>query len=126
MARPCSCRRTYSAKFERVATHVIVIRRGRAVATGAVDELRENARQPFTAWFGGDPPEAALRAVPGVSDLVVRGREVSGVIEGAPAGLLAVLGRSRVDHLHWPEPDLEDAFLRFYQDDDAVPLEVTP
>jgi ABC-2 type transport system ATP-binding protein len=114
------------SEVQRVATHVIVIRRGRAVANGAVDELRENARQPFTAWFDGDPPEAELRGLPGVSDLVVRGNEVSGVIEGAPAGLLAVLGRSRVEHLHWPEPDLEDAFLRFYQDDEAVPLEVTP
>ena len=76
-----------------------------------------NARQPFTVWFGADPPEAELRAVPGVSDLVVRGREVSGVVEGAPSALLAVLGRVPVEHLHWPEPDLEDAFLRFYEDD---------
>jgi ABC-2 type transport system ATP-binding protein len=104
------------SEVQRVATHVIVIRRGRTVASGAVDELRENARQPFTAWFAVDPPEAELRAVLGVSDLVVRGREVSGVVEGPPAALLAVLGRSRVEHLHWPEPDLEDAFLRFYED----------
>ena len=105
------------SEVQRVASHVIVIRRGRAVATGAVDELRASARQPFTAWFAGDPPEAELRAVPGVSCVVVRGREASGVVEGAPAALLGVLGRFPVEHLHWPEPDLEDAFLRFYEDD---------
>lgn len=113
------------SEVQRVATHVIVIRRGRRVASGAVDELRENARQPFTAWFAADPPEAELRAVPGVSDLKVRGREVSGVIEGPPAALLALFGRSRVEHLHWPEPDLEDAFLRFYEEDRAAPVEAT-
>ena len=105
------------SEVQRVASHVIVIRRGRAVATGAVDDLRASARQPFTVWFGGDPPEAELRAVPNVSDLVVRGREVSGVVEGPPAALLAVLGRAPVEHLHWPEPDLEQAFLQLYEDD---------
>jgi ABC-2 type transport system ATP-binding protein len=112
------------SEVQRVATHVNVIRRGSAVASGAVDELRENARQPFTAWFSAAPPEAELRALPGVSNLVVRRTEVSGVIEGAPAELLAVLGKSGIEHLHWPEPDLEDAFLRFYQDDCAVSQEV--
>jgi ABC-2 type transport system ATP-binding protein len=107
------------SEVQRVASHVVVIRRGRAVATGAVDDLRATARQPFAVWFGGDPPIAEVRAVPGVSDLTVRGQEVSGVVEGAPAALLAVLGRARVEHLHWPEPDLEDAFLRFYEEEPA-------
>jgi hypothetical protein len=88
--------------------------------TGAVDDLRANARQRFSVWFSVEPPERELRAVPGVHDLVVRGREVSGVVEGPPAPLLAVLGRVPVEHLHWPEPDLEDAFLRLYEDDGVV------
>ncbi|MFI5048031.1 MAG: ABC transporter ATP-binding protein [Acidimicrobiia bacterium] len=113
------------SEVQRVADHVVVIRRGRAVATGAVDDLRSTARQPFTVWFAADPPEAELRAVPGVSDLVVRGREVSGVVEGAPAALLAVLGRAPVEHLHWPEPDLEQAFLQLYEDD-APPMRTRP
>jgi ABC-2 type transport system ATP-binding protein len=114
------------SEVQRVATHVVVIRRGRAVASGAVDEFRQNARQPFTAWLATDPPEPEFRSLPGLTDLVVRGREVSGVIEGAPAALLALLGRLQVEHLHWPEPDLEDAFLRFYEDDDDVAVESAP
>jgi hypothetical protein len=58
-----------------------------------------------------------LRATPGVSDLEVRGSEVSGVVEGGPGGLLTVLARHPVDHLLLPEPDLEQAFLRFYEED---------
>jgi hypothetical protein len=44
-----------------------------------------------------------------------RDSEVSGVVEGEPAGLLAVLAGHRVRHLLMPEPDLEQAFLRYYQ-----------
>ena len=104
------------SEVQRVASHVIVIRRGRAVATGAVDELRSSARQPFTVVVRRRSTRDRARAVPGVSDLVVRGREVSGVVEGPPAALLAVFGRVPVEHLHWPEPDLEEAFLRLYED----------
>jgi hypothetical protein len=54
-----------------------------------------------------------------VSGVEVRGNEISGVIEGRPARLLEVLGRHDVEHVLLPEPDLEDAFLRLYDDDDA-------
>ena len=50
-----------------------------------------------------------------MAQLDVRGSEVSGVIEGPPNGLLAVLARHPVDHLLMPEPDLEQAFLRYYE-----------
>ena len=69
-------------------------------------------------WFVGPVPEAQLRDVTGVRDLEVRGAEASGVVEGDPNGLLAVLARHSVSHLILPEPDLERAFLRFYEDDD--------
>jgi ABC-2 type transport system ATP-binding protein len=105
------------SEVQRSADRVIVIRHGRAVASGAVDELRLSARQPFTAWFGADAPEAELRSATGVTDLVVRGREATGMVEGAPGALLAVLARHPVDHLLMPEPDLEDAFLRLYEDE---------
>ena len=58
--------------------------------------------------------------MPGVADVEVRGREISGVIEGRPAPLLAALARHDVEHVLLPEPDLEDAFLRLYEDE-AVP-----
>jgi ABC-2 type transport system ATP-binding protein len=103
------------SEVQRVADAVIVIRSGTVVASGDVDELRHGARQPFTVWFSGPPPEAELRAVGGVQVLDVRGGEISGVIEGSPDPLLAVLARHPVDHLLLPEPDLEQAFLRYYE-----------
>ena len=69
-------------------------------------------------WFADDAPVDELRRIPGVDVDEVRGSEVRGVFEGAPDALLAVLARHRVAHLLVPEPDLEDAFLRFYESDD--------
>ena len=103
----------------RIADEVIVLRSGRVVAGGTVADLRRAARQPFTAWFAQDAPMDELKAAEGVGDLVVRGREVSGVVDGPPGPLLEVLARNPVEHLLMPEPDLEQAFLRLYEEPDA-------
>ncbi|HEY5888844.1 MAG TPA: hypothetical protein VIT24_14000, partial [Acidimicrobiales bacterium] len=87
------------------------------VADGDVAELRHAASQAFTVWFSDDPPVDALRGVAGIHDLVVRGREVSGVVDGSPDGLVRELARHHLDHLLLPEPDLEQAFLSLYDDD---------
>jgi ABC-2 type transport system ATP-binding protein len=105
------------SEVQQVADEAIVIRAGKVVATGRIDELRQAARQPFTAWFAGAPPEDELRTATGVAQLDIHGREVSGVIEGSPNGFLAVLAHHPVDHLLMPEPDLEQAFLRYYEGD---------
>jgi ABC-2 type transport system ATP-binding protein len=107
------------SEVQRLADHVIVIRAGRVVASGAVAELRHLARQPFRVTFAGPPPVDELRAARGVTDVEVRGPEVTGLVEGSPDELLSVLARHPVASLLMPEPDLEDAFLRMY--DDAVP-----
>ncbi len=104
------------SEVQQTADRVIVIRAGRVVAEGDVAELRHAASQPFSAWFADEPPVAALRAAPGVHDLIVRGREVSGVVDGAPDGLVAVLAQHRLEHLLLPEPDLEQAFLSLYEE----------
>jgi ABC-2 type transport system ATP-binding protein len=105
------------SEVQRLADSVIVLRSGRVVATGSVEELRHAARQPFSVWFDGAPPVEELSSVPGVDDLEVRDSEVSGVLEGSPSTLMAVLGRHAIVRVLFPEPDLEDAFLRYYEAD---------
>ena len=104
------------SEVARIADEVVVLRAGKVVAGGSVAELRHAARQPFTVWFAGDPPIGELRATPGVAELAVRGREISGVVDGPPGPLLAVLARHPIEHMLMPEPDLEQAFLRLYAD----------
>jgi ABC-2 type transport system ATP-binding protein len=107
------------SEVQRLADAVIVLRAGRAVASGSVDDLRRAARQPFNVWFEGDAPADALRRVPGVAQLEIRGAEASGVVEGSPHELLALLAAHPVAHLLMPEPDLEEAFLRYYEEEPA-------
>lgn len=104
------------SEVQRMADEVIVLRRGRVVATGDVDELRQGARQEFTAWFAGPPPVDELRRAPGVQRVEARGREVTGLVEGPPNALLVVLARHPVEHLLFPEADLEQAFLHYYEE----------
>jgi ABC-2 type transport system ATP-binding protein len=105
------------SEVQRVADHVIVLRAGRVVATGSIDELRHRARQPFSVHFEGEPPMTELRAAAGVAEIRREGPEVVGVVQGSPGGLLAVLARHPVRHLLLPEPDLEDAFLQMYREE---------
>ncbi|HEY5662873.1 MAG TPA: ABC transporter ATP-binding protein [Ilumatobacter sp.] len=109
------------SEVQRLADEVIVIRSGEVVATGSLDDLRQQALQPFVVWFDGDPPMAELHTLGGISGLErVHGGEVQGVIEGGPDDLLQVLARHRVVHVLFPEPDLEQAFLTFYGEPDGA------
>jgi ABC-2 type transport system ATP-binding protein len=49
------------AEVDQIADRVAIIHRGRAVVTGALDDLRENFRR-IQLVFDGDAPDAAFRA----------------------------------------------------------------
>ena len=103
------------SEVQRIADAVIVLRAGKVVAKGAVEEFRHLAGQVFTVRFSDASPAAELRATSGVTQVEVRGNEVHGVVEGPPNPLLAVLARHPIDHFVLEEPDLEQAFLRYYE-----------
>jgi ABC-2 type transport system ATP-binding protein len=105
------------SEVQRAADDVVVIRDGQVVVTGSLDDLRRQARQPFTVWFATSAPEADLRALESVRDLeILHGTEARGTIEGDPREFLATVARHEVTHLLLPEPDLEHAFLDYYGD----------
>ena len=60
------------AQVDQIADHVAIIDRGRAVVTGALDDLRETFRR-VQLVFDGDAPEPAFR-VPGIERVQRRGR----------------------------------------------------
>jgi ABC-2 type transport system ATP-binding protein len=60
------------AEVDQIADRVAIIDRGRAVVTGALDDLRENFRR-IQFVFDGDAPEPAFRA-PGVERVRRKGR----------------------------------------------------
>lgn len=104
------------SEVQRLADQVVILRAGRVVATGSVDELRRHAVHPFAVTFTESVPEDALRAIASVTDLEVHGREVRGAVTGDPNPFIGLLAHHRVEHLLMPEPDLDEAFLSYYAD----------
>ena len=104
------------SEVQRAADRVAVLRAGRIVTQGTVDQLRGRARQRIEVWFGEDIADAELRAIPGLEEPIVEGRRLAATLSGPVDPVLAVLARHRVVSLVVEEPNLEDAFLDLYAD----------
>jgi ABC-2 type transport system ATP-binding protein len=104
------------SEVQRAADRVAVLRAGRIVTQGTVDELRGRARQRIEAWFAEDVDALDLRSIPGLEDVVVEDRRLAATLTGAVDPVLQVLARHRVTSLVLEEPNLEDAFLDLYGD----------
>jgi ABC-2 type transport system ATP-binding protein len=104
------------SEVQHIADDVVILRAGRTVASGRLQDLRQSARQPFAVRFTNVAPVDELRRLVGVVEVEVDHDFVRGVIEGSPNPLLTLLAQHPVEQLLLPEPDLEDAFRRFYED----------
>ena len=74
------------AEVDQIADHVAIIDRGRAVVTGALDDLRKNFRR-IQLVFDGDAPEPAFRA-PGVERVRRKGRVLTVLSSAGADGIL--------------------------------------
>ncbi len=102
------------SEVQRAADRVAVLRAGRIVALGTVDDLRGRARQRVEVWFADDPPASELAGVSGLDDMTIDDHRLTAVLSGPIQPLLAVLARHRVASLLVEEPDLEETFLDLY------------
>jgi ABC-2 type transport system ATP-binding protein len=104
------------SEVERLARRVTIIRAGRAVETGTLEEMRHLHRNRIEAELSGPAPD--LTAVAGVHDVVVDGSRVSCSV--APEALPQVLGQltaAGVRTLTSAPPTLEELFLDVYRPD---------
>jgi ABC-2 type transport system ATP-binding protein len=74
------------SEVDQIADHVAIIDAGRAVVTGALDDLRERYRR-IQLVFDGDAPEAAFRA-PGVVRVQRKGRVLTVLSSAGAAQIL--------------------------------------
>jgi ABC-2 type transport system ATP-binding protein len=102
------------SEVERLADRVTIIRDGRAVESGALEEMRHLHRSKVRAEVVGTAPD--LSGVPGVHDLSVAGQVVSCTVEphGLPA-VLTALTAAGVRTLTSTPPTLEELFLDAYR-----------
>ena len=80
------------AEVDQIGDRVVIIDRGRAVVTGALDDLRENFRR-VQLVFEGTPPQAIAFHTPGITNVQRNGRVVS-VLTSAGADLIAEEARA--------------------------------
>jgi ABC-2 type transport system ATP-binding protein len=102
------------SEVQRVADRVAVLREGRVVASGTIEEFRGRARSHIEVFFADTPPTADLGALPGLVDPRVTGQHFTATLSGPIGPLLSLLAQHQVASMLVEEPDLEEAFLDLY------------
>jgi ABC-2 type transport system ATP-binding protein len=101
-------------EVERLADRVTIIRDGRAVETGTLDDLRHLRRNKLRAEVSGPVPD--LSSIAGVVDLDVDGQVISCSVGPEAMGqVLAALTAAGVQALTSTPPTLEELFLDVYR-----------
>lgn len=105
------------SEVERLCDRVSILRAGRVVESGTLDELRHLTRTAVS--FERDAlTEAQLASVPGAHDLRIdEGRVALTLDSDTVARALPALGALGVTGLRVAPPSLEELFLRHYGDD---------
>ena len=101
------------SEAEALSDRVSIIRAGKVVESGPLEQLRHLTRTSVTADVTAVPQH--LELLPGVHDVVVAGHRVSAQVE--PSGLAPLMQALTAAGLHTlasSPPTLEDLFLRHY------------
>ena len=106
------------SEVQSVADRLAVLRAGRIVAQGTVNEVRGLARQRVEVWFETDAPPG-LAALPGIGRPSVEGRRFGAVLTGSARPLIDALAGQPITSILINEPDLEEAFLGLYREAEA-------
>jgi ABC-2 type transport system ATP-binding protein len=104
------------SEVQSVADRLAVLRSGRIVAAGTVNEVRGLARQRVEVWFETAAPEYLTR-LPGLGEGAVEGRQFTAVLTGSARPLIDALAGQPVESILIQEPDLEEAFLNLYEEE---------
>ena len=104
------------SEVQALGDRVSIIRDGRNVESGAIEELRRRSRTTVEATLGAPVDPTALAALEGVGDVVVAGDRVTCTVDTPHLGtLLDHLGRHGIRALTSQPPSLEDLFLDQYR-----------
>jgi len=104
------------SEVQSIADRMCVLRGGRVVASGTVNEIRGLAVQRVDVWFETEAP-SGLAALPGIGQPVIDGPRFSAVLTGSVRPLIDALAGQPVSSIQIQEPDLEEAFLGLYTED---------
>jgi len=111
------------SEVEALADRISIIRDGRVVQTGTLEQMRQHTRTTITAVLTDDP--AGVDVLPGVHDVRVDGRRLVCSVDADRIGAVIVeLGRRDITSITVAPASLEDLFLRQY--DNELPTGTVP
>lgn len=112
------------SEVEAVCGRVTIIREGRTVESGSIEEMRHLKHMVLTAELDGPVPDA-IASIAGVENLQIDGNSLECQIEpGALDEVLKLLTRTGVRSLTSEPPTLEELFLRYYTShEDGEPVD---
>ena len=103
------------SEAEALSDRVTIIRNGKAMESGSLQQLRHLSRTRIDARVAEVP--AGLHDIPGVHDLDVEGQRVTCEVGAEGIGLLmSALSDGGLQALTSQQPTLEEVFLKHYQD----------
>ena len=102
------------SEVEALCDRVGILRRGRLVDEGTLDDLRHLGSQTVEITFAGTPPELDL---PGVHVVHAGANALRCEVSGSIGPLIEALARHEVVALTSREPSLEEIFLHHYDGD---------
>ncbi|RIK62016.1 ABC transporter [candidate division KSB1 bacterium] len=105
------------SEVEAVCNSIAILRAGEIVAIETMAALRGKMLRRLQVRFRAEAPQSVLTC-PGVARTHVQGREVVLWVQGEINALLRQLAQVEIEHLVFPEPELEDIFLSFYNKPD--------
>ena len=109
------------SEVQRAADRVGIIRHGRLVAVEFVSDLRSKAVRRVEFEFDTPVDPAVFEAVPGVRDVTVENHRAVLSYDGKIHDLLkTVADRYDIVDMTTQEADLEEIFLTYYRDEEAI------
>jgi ABC-2 type transport system ATP-binding protein len=108
------------SEVEALCDRVGILREGRLVEMGTLEEMRHLSTLTVEATFGGVPPD--LAEVAGVKRAVVDGHRVHLEVQGPIEPVVDALAGTGVRELLSREPSLEELFLAHYGPGGAAPV----
>lgn len=103
-------------EVEELCDRVVVLRGGKVVEQGSLDELRHLSALTVHATFPGDPPD--ISSVEGVSNIEIDGRQLRCTVNGPITELLARISKAQPTSFLSRKPSLEELFLAIYDGDE--------
>jgi ABC-2 type transport system ATP-binding protein len=107
------------SEVQKMCDRIGIIKEGRLITEKNISELAKEAAQTFDIVFVSKPPVAELKKVKGVKVVEINDKKITIHVHGKLAPLFAVLAKQDVTEVDARNLDLEEVFLKFYQDKGA-------